>query len=302
MRTLSEIYPDWITNGFFDKIPNAPWDSTINATLDMQYFGNKSGTKAASPLLNQLCGDGTVTSDIAYQLAKLAANLYGRNWTALYNTMLLEYAPIENYDMEETEEILDNGEDNTRMTSTVDDSVTSTKTGTDTTTNSGTVERSDTGTVTTNLSKDSTTTTDTTLSRDGTDTTGVFGFNSTAAVNSDTTNSNSTDTTDESVVIQSDDTNTETRDLDNVETVNTQNETAYNTTDKVVTAGNKVDTTEQTTNKTITRTLRRHGNIGVTTSQQMIESERELWFWNFYDTVFSDLDKVLTSPIFILEV
>lgn len=47
------------------------------------------------------------------------------------------------------------------------------------------------------------------------------------------------------------------------------------------------------------RKLTRAGNIGVTTSQQLIESEVELWKWNFFDTVYSDLDKVLTLPIYI---
>ena len=46
------------------------------------------------------------------------------------------------------------------------------------------------------------------------------------------------------------------------------------------------------------RSLTRSGNIGVTTSQQMIESERNLWKWNFYDTVFKDIDSVLTLKIY----
>lgn len=46
-------------------------------------------------------------------------------------------------------------------------------------------------------------------------------------------------------------------------------------------------------------TLNRTGNIGVTTSQQMIESERDLWIWNFFNTVvFPDVDKVLTLKIY----
>lgn len=45
--------------------------------------------------------------------------------------------------------------------------------------------------------------------------------------------------------------------------------------------------------------LTRSGNIGVTTSQQMIESERTLWMWRyFYDVVFPDVDKMLTIAIY----
>lgn len=61
-------------------------------------------------------------------------------------------------------------------------------------------------------------------------------------------------------------------------------------------------TTETTTNNTGTttnnKTLTRSGNIGATTSQQMIESERELWNWYFFDIVFRDIDKMLTLSIY----
>lgn len=45
--------------------------------------------------------------------------------------------------------------------------------------------------------------------------------------------------------------------------------------------------------------LTRSGNIGVTTSQQMLQSERELWMFNFFrDVVFPDIDSVLTIPAY----
>lgn len=45
--------------------------------------------------------------------------------------------------------------------------------------------------------------------------------------------------------------------------------------------------------------LTRSGNIGVTTSQQMLQSEIDLWKWNFYnDILFPAVDKVLTSPLY----
>ena len=47
---------------------------------------------------------------------------------------------------------------------------------------------------------------------------------------------------------------------------------------------------------TVERSLTRKGNIGVTTSQQMIQSEIELWKWKFfYNIVFPDLDEILTT-------
>lgn len=38
----------------------------------------------------------------------------------------------------------------------------------------------------------------------------------------------------------------------------------------------------------------RRGNIGVTTSQQMLQSEIELRKWSFLESVYSDIDKILT--------
>ena len=45
--------------------------------------------------------------------------------------------------------------------------------------------------------------------------------------------------------------------------------------------------------------LTRSGNIGVTTSQQMAQSERDLWIWNFFrNVVFPDIDKMLTIQVY----
>lgn len=46
-------------------------------------------------------------------------------------------------------------------------------------------------------------------------------------------------------------------------------------------------------------TLTRKGNIGVTTSQQLLQAERDLWMWNYFnDVVFPDVDRVLTIPLY----
>lgn len=85
----------------------------------------------------------------------------------------------------------------------------------------------------------------------------------------------------------------------------TGKETLDRSTDKDTTgtlthSGTDTETGTSAQERTTTQdhTLTRHGNIGVTTSQQMITQERELWFWQFFDQVFTDLDKVLTSPIY----
>lgn len=90
----------------------------------------------------------------------------------------------------------------------------------------------------------------------------IFGFNSTTGKDSDSaTGTNTTDMT------------------------NTHEGTNSDTIDKT---GNHSDRYDDM------RTLSRSGNIGVTTSQQMLQSEIDLWQWNFYKDVIVDVMNMLT--------
>ena len=72
-------------------------------------------------------------------------------------------------------------------------------------------------------------------------------------------------------------------------TINDDNTHTYNVTDTDTGSDSQSHSYE----------LTRSGNIGVTTSQQMIESERSLWMWRyFYDVVFPDIDKMLTISVY----
>ena len=63
------------------------------------------------------------------------------------------------------------------------------------------------------------------------------------------------------------------------------------------TTRNLVDSTDQTVTEdnegTEHEETHRYGNIGVTTTQKLLQEERNLWLWNFFDEVFNDLDKEL---------
>ena len=110
-----------------------------------------------------------------------------------------------------------------------------------------------------------------------TDENSVYGFNSSDPVPSDEQTKRATGT------------NTNTR---------TGTDTwTYNTTDSDT--GTQTDNDGGSDTRTRNYTLTRSGNIGVTTSQQMIESERALWIWNFFrNVVFPDIDRVLTLQIY----
>ena len=86
--------------------------------------------------------------------------------------------------------------------------------------------------------------------------------------------------------------------IDNGELSSEQSDDAHTetSTQKTGTATNALTSSKNENVATDTsRELTRSGNIGVTTSQQMIQSERELYIWNFFlDVVFPDLDKIFT--------
>lgn len=110
-----------------------------------------------------------------------------------------------------------------------------------------------------------------------TDKNSVFGFNSSNAVPSDEQMKHATGT------------NTNTRTGTDTRT--------YNTTDADTGTQTLIDGGSDT--HTRNYELTRSGNIGVTTSQQMIQSERDLWVWNFFhEVVFPDIDRVLTLQIY----
>lgn len=87
--------------------------------------------------------------------------------------------------------------------------------------------------------------------------------------------------------------------LDFTDRKNTKENETTNTNTKNGTETNEYSDTEKVdeTKKEHTRTLRRHGNIGVTTSQQMLESELKLREYNFYNKIFADIDSEITVPV-----
>lgn len=57
-------------------------------------------------------------------------------------------------------------------------------------------------------------------------------------------------------------------------------------------------TENNTDDNTIERELKRSGNIGVTTSAQMIRENIELWKWNYFEQIFNDIDKIMSIGVY----
>ena len=264
---------DVFNNGIFTYIKNSltivPDYLQDIAVINQDYYYRHSGSKIVSPLVDHFLDDaGKLTNDGCYSLARIIVNDYKTNWDKIYKALTVEYSPIENYDL--TEESTDSRSHTSDHTGTDG----TTHTGTDTTAQSGEDSTTDGGTIgTTNTIKDATEKT----------VNGIAGFNTQDEFSKDTS---STKTVNQ--VVQND------------EKRNLTGTTKYGKTET-----NTLDTTDNTTyNSTIKETdseshsLHRHGNIGVTTSQQMIESEIVLRQKNFFDIVFSDIDRLLTLSIY----
>ena len=292
MRSLNSLFPDWLTGGgIFSKLAllNVPWPTNISVKLDMEYHGNISGNKPISPLVSSLLGTADELTEAQKEdLAGVIYALCSEIWKKEYATLSYKYEPIENYSM------VERMTDDTRVidygrTEIMSNNLTHQKTGTD----------SNSGTETTSVNKDFTDTRTPNLTTTETPTTtqttenSTYGFNSSNSVPSDrhvvtdggqkTTAQTGTDKT-----VHDEDTTGNRSSSDTI---------TYNTTDTDTGTRSNENTGRDT--ETRNYTLTRSGNIGVTTSQQMIQSERELDMWNFfYSVVFPSVDKVLTLMIF----
>ena len=95
-----------------------------------------------------------------------------------------------------------------------------------------------------------------------------------------------------------------TRTEDSTITTNTDSETSIDGFNSVEsnasndTTGNQSDTIDRDYTETGTETTTRSGNIGVTTSQQMLESEIKLRQYDFYKQIYKDVDSLLCLKIY----
>lgn len=247
---LREVF-DWAGNkGIFDLITNPPWgNSTTADVLNLEYFGNHSGAKFCSPVVKYLLGGAEIlTDDARTKLAKIITAKFKTNWERLWETNVVAYSPIKNYDISET-----TSRDLTGNNTEVTDSD-KTRAATDTTTHN-TVDSTAHG-------------------KTDTETDYAFGYNSQA---------------------------TDRDPSDRVET-SEGGTTAISKTGTDADVVSQTDTDDTTVTKTDrqtgTVTVTRSGNIGSATNQRLVTEERQLWMWNYFDTIFKDVDNVLALMIY----
>lgn len=273
-KSLIEIYPNWLLNGIFKQLEayDVPWKDYVNGdVLDLDYYGNRSGDKLISPLITKLLVDDVLSDDNQAKIAQLVYKKYGYEWKRAWEAFFEEYNPLYNYKMSKIET-----EDKT-----IKNDLTKNKDLTHKET--GTVDKANTGEVIT-VEAD-TTTSESFNDCNSTTKNKINGFDSPSSVPKDESNTEQNNTSSNTINTNND--NTVTDDRNELVTKDLQD------------TDNEEITEDGTTKRTGTIDTETVGNIGVTTSQQMLESELELRFeWKIFDLIFRDVDKVLTVNIY----
>lgn len=299
-NTLRWYFPNYLsTDSLFTKMATlgAPWPNEVGQDMDDSYFTMYSGIKHPSEFVTLHLNPDQETAN-SLTIARILYGIYGQNWTKLWEAFQTKYNPIENYNMQETIEST-NSSDRTinrtnDLTSTVDgtEKQTSEQDGTQNVTGSTTNES------TTDSNGSSSLEHGETITKSAESDSFTYSFNATekVPVSSQTesgsdahTGTDTTITTDHSTANSEGTTKTDSTD----HTTGT-----VDTTTKDVRADTTVeDTTDNVTGKEETITTRA-GNIGVTTTQQMLQQEFEIWKWNFYFQVFEDVDRFLALSVY----
>lgn len=259
---LNDVIPDWPTAGIFAALQSRhpPWeDENIASSLDLAYHGARSGGKPIAPIVERMLAASETTVLSSAQCGTLAQMLL-----SIYGpSWSREYATLSaQYSPLSNYDMEERGTNDQTVTAYGH-----------TTSDAASAQHTKTGTDT--LTDNLTTTTTPNLTTNNSHAT--YGFNSSSAAPADEDSSTTTGTSTDAR------TGTETR--------------AYDLTD--ADAASRTVTEGGQDTRTRNYLLTRRGNIGVTTSQQMLESERDVWMWNYFrDVVFRDVDATLTLSIY----
>lgn len=305
MLTLNKYIED-NTVPFFNTIDYAPFNDTNFVDMLNEWCKFNHGSLQIRPLIEDAL---KTDANIIRKRVTNLINVRKYKYTRLYDTTLLEYNPIENYAM--TEE----GTDTTSASGTKTDDLgaySDTTSGTDTTTITdaktekiGTYEDANTSTITSDIAKLTTNTNNTT-----TDTGSETHERKVAPFDSDTYSEQELNT--DSFKDRRNVTDTETIISPHTDTTTTRgtitggarnNSYTTITTDALqhgmvhdISARSNLYTDES--KGTNTHKLTRSGNIGVTTNQQMLESERDIAMFNFIGIVAHDIIKSICICIY----
>lgn len=310
-QTLSESIS--ITNmvSFFDRLKMiTPVSELTPETLAWDYLYNHANEKYVSSLVNRLLVSNesqqivrpVVLNDAdVLMLSGMIRDMYADNWTRLWDALTAEYG------------ILDNTDAHVKQTTTTE------RTGEDTqTTQYGKTqnhEKSDTIDNTNTVTYGKTTADERNMTTSGNDTTehghivegsndrsnthsvSAFESGTMTPQNEDIDNSSNRETHSGSDTVRHNSTEQGTNSIRESGTDETAGKTIEQGTDKITDGGEDNVNGTKHEMESVTYEETRKGNIGVTTSQQMLESEFKMRrAWRMQEFIYADIDRLLTIP------
>lgn len=310
---LNDVFIDWADEGaIFAQLNRVfPWSTASN---DFEYFGNRSGQKEISPLVENILVKYKTSainygSDAMKKLTDIVNSRYHSKWVKLGTAFAAEYDLLSMSEkIEETPDITKTNNVTKNATETPDilktNTVTKNSTETPDITKINNITKNSTETpnittatlnkITTNIEEYS----------DGSSTGDIYGFNSTSPVPQSDSAANSTRRT-----IADGENNKTDQTMTETGTRQTAGEESYTESEKGTrkTAGEESYTETEsgtrqnvaqesyTENETGKRTTVRTGNNGHT-NQSILMEELKLREWEFLKIVYADMDTLLTCP------
>lgn len=275
---------DFITNGY------APLnDPTFQSVLSDYISFNHGNLNIRCTLEDSVISNPSILQNVIVNWY----NSHKYQYETLYKTTLLKYEPLQNYNR--TEEI----EDTTNRTGT-DDTTFGSRTDTSTTnntTNIGAQDNTNTDSETTKIGTINTETNSST-SKKGSESNEkeVAPYDAETYYNQEKDTLSFTNRTDTNTSATTTDARTDTRTNNSTEKIGARIDATESSTSN--TFGGHTDATSRNENETYFHTSHMYGNIGVTTSQQMLESEREVAYFNFVSIVAHDIIKLIAICIY----
>lgn len=275
---------DFITNGY------APLNDTTFQSILSDYISfNHGNLNIRYTLEDSVINNPSILQNVIVNWY----NSHKYQYETLYKTTLLKYEPLQNYNR--TEEV----EDTTSRTGTNDTtfgSRTDTST-TNNTTNIGPQDNTNTDNETTKIGSINTETNSST-SKKGSESNEkeVAPYDAETYYNQEKNTLSFTNRTDTNTSATTTDARTDTRTNNSTEKIGARIDTTESSTSN--TFGGHTDATSRNENETYTHTSHMYGNIGVTTSQQMLQSEREVAYFNFVSMVAHDIIKLIAICIY----
>lgn len=301
LKKLNNVFS--LTSGIFTRLrtkQDIPWgsDAGLAGVLDLQYLMNHSGEKWCAPLLNK--EDSELTENYKDSAVQIVWTMYKNKWTRLWALNNIEYDPIENYSMIEKKTGTDTGlKTPSNWKSSTEHTVSQDYKETDTDKPTNWKEEHDHHASNDYKATETETPTDwkkvnesLKADNEAENTTQIIPFNGSDFASTGKTKTEvKSKQTEEQQGTYKKDSEVSGHLYDDV----TQSGTYAR--EHTQTGSKKEETTQSGTfedKMTYNTELRRSGNIGITTSQMMAESEIKLWQWLFFEEVFKDIDNIFT--------